>query len=139
MMAVIVVMKAIPVVTAPPLSFRSIWECPGITLHEMEHSDGKVITGWHCGYCPVPSGVGGAPFFKYRNATKALSHLSSKGNDIISCKGTQNIPSNVCNALTVLQYSKIIKKSNRIARQNTIIEEVIDHQTHALLLKESSQ
>lgn len=82
---------------------------------------------------------GGAPFFKYRNATTALSHLSSKGNDIISCKGIQNIPSNVRNALTVLQYSKINKKSNRIARQNTIIEEVIDHQAHALLLKQSSR
>jgi hypothetical protein len=93
----------------------------------MEHNDGKVITGWHCGYCPIPGGIGGAPFFKYQNATKALPHLSSKGNYIISCKGIQNIPTNVRNALNALQYSKINKKSNCIAHQNTIIEEVIDH------------
>jgi hypothetical protein len=70
----------------------------------MEDNDGKVISGWRCGYCPVPGGVGDAPFFKYPNATKALSHLSSKGNDIISCKGIKNIPTNVRNALTALQF-----------------------------------
>ena len=124
----------------PALSFRSIWDCPGIsTLDEMELSDGKVISGWRCGYCPVPGGLGAAPFFKYRNATKALSHLSSKGTDIISCRGMKNIPTNVRNALTALQYSKINKKSDRIARQNTIIEEVMDHQANALSLKESSR
>jgi hypothetical protein len=58
----------------PPFTFRTIWECPGITLDEMEDNDGRVIPGWHCGYCHILGGIGGAQFFKYQNATKALSH-----------------------------------------------------------------
>ena len=123
----------------PPLSFENIWDCPGITFDEMENNDGKVILGRRCGYCPVRGGLGGAPFFKYRNATKALSHLSSKSKDIHRCKGFNNIPTNVCNALTALQYSKLNEKSDRVARKNTIIEEVINHQAYALSLKESSR
>jgi len=121
----------------PPLCFRTIWDCPGITLDQIENSDGKVITGWRCGYCPIPGGLGSAPFFKYRNATKALSHLSSKGYDIVTCKGIKNIPTNVRNALTALQHAKINKKSHRNAQQNTIVEEIIGHQTHALSVNES--
>jgi hypothetical protein len=124
----------------PPLLFENIWECPGITFNEMENNDGKIILGWRCGYSPVPGlGLGGAPFFKYRNATKALSHLSSKSKDIHRCKGFNNIPTNVRNALTALQYSKMNEKSDRVACKNTIIEEVINHQANALSLKESSR
>ena len=124
----------------PPLSFKTIWDCPGITLDEKVNHDGTVILGWRCGYCPVPGlGLGGAPFYKYRNATKALSHLSSKAKDIQRCKGFNNIPTNVRNALTALQYSKANEKSGRAARKNTIIEEVINHQAIALSLKECSR
>ena len=38
----------------PPLTFRTIWECPNITVDEMEDNDGKVIPCWRCGYCPIP-------------------------------------------------------------------------------------
>ena len=125
----------------PTLSFKSIWDCPGITLDEIANNDGTVILGWRCGYCPRPGLglVGGAPFYKYRNATKALSHLSSKAKDIQRCKGFNNIPTNVRNALTALQYSKVNEKSGRAARKNTIIEEVINHQAIALSLKECSR
>ena len=123
----------------PPLCFRTIWDCPGITLDEMENSDGKVITGWRCGYCPIPGGLGSAPFFKYRNATKALSHLSSKSKDIHRCKGYKNIPTNVRHALTALQYLKLNERSDRAARKNTIVEEVINNQANALSLKEISR
>ncbi len=49
----------------PSLTFRTIWECPGVTLDEMEDNAGKVTPGWHCGYGPIPGGVDGVPFFKY--------------------------------------------------------------------------
>ena len=124
----------------PLLSFKTIWDCPGITLDEMENHDGKVIVGWRCGYCPVPGlGLGGAPFYKYRNATKALSHLSPTSKDIHRCKGYNRIPPNVRNALTALKYSKLNEKSDRAARKNTIREEVITHQENALSLKEISR
>ena len=79
----------------PPLVLNSIWDCPGITLDNFADANGNMIKGWRCGYCPIPGGLGGAPFFKYRNATKALSHLSSKGEDIVACKGYKNVPVNV--------------------------------------------
>ena len=97
----------------------------------MEDNDDKVIPGWHCGYCPIPGGIDIAPFFIFQMPKVG------KRKDIISCKGIQNIPSNVRDALTALQYYKINKKSNHIAHQTTIIEEVIDRQAHALLLKQS--
>jgi hypothetical protein len=63
----------------PPLSFKTIWDCPGITLDEMANHDGTVILGWRCGYCPVPGlGIGGAPFYKYRNATKGCTPMWDK-------------------------------------------------------------
>ena len=66
-----------------PIVLNTIWDCPSITLDKIVDDNGKMIKGWRCGYCPIPA----APFFKYRNATKALSHLSSKGEDIAACKG----------------------------------------------------
>ena len=59
----------------PPISLRSIWDCPGITIDQIEDDDGKIIPCWRRGYCPVPGGLGPPPFFKYRNATKALPFL----------------------------------------------------------------
>ena len=116
----------------PPISFRSIWDCPGITLDQIEDDDGKIIPGWHCGYCPIPGGVGPLTFYEYHNATKALSHLSSQGGDIISCKGLKNIPSNVRNAFTALMHYKLNKKSDCLSRKNTLIEEVSDNQANVL-------
>ena len=84
------------------------------------------------GYCPVPGGLGPPPFFKYRNATKALSHLSSRGEDIISCKGLKDISTNVLNVLTALKHYKNNKKPDRIACKNTLIEEVSDNQANVL-------
>ncbi len=95
----------------PTLVLTTIWDCPGITLDEIvDDSNSKIIKGWRCGYCPIPGGLGAAPFFKYRNATKALSHLSSMGKDIVSCKGLRDIPFNVCNTLTTLRFDKVNKK-----------------------------
>jgi hypothetical protein len=124
----------------PPLCFKTIWDCPGITLDEMANHDDTVILGWRCGYCPVPClGIGAAPFYKYRNATKALSQLSSKSKDIHRCKGYKNIPTNVRNALTALQYVRLNERSDRAACKNTIVEEVINHQANTLSLKEISR
>jgi len=116
----------------PPILLRSIWDCPGITLDQIEDDDGKIIPGWRCGYCPIPGGLGPPPFFKYRNATKALSHLSSRGEDIITCKGLKNIPSNVRNALNALKHYKLNQKSERLSRKNTLVEEVSDNQANVL-------
>ena len=85
----------------PTLVLNTIWDCPGIELDEMVDADGKMIKGWCCGYCPIPGGLGAATFFKYRIATKALSHLSSKGEDIVACKGLKYVPANVRNARPV--------------------------------------
>jgi hypothetical protein len=83
----------------PPLVIDSVWDCLGITLGTKEDDDGKTILGWRCGYCLIPGNGGGSRFFKHRNASKALSHLT-KGKDIVTCTGLQNIPENVVHALT---------------------------------------
>ena len=103
-----------------PIVLSTIWDCPGITLDEMFDDNGKIIKGWCCGYCPIPGGLGAAPFFKYRNAMKALSHLSSKEEDIAACKGLKNVPENVRNALNALRHEKVNKKTNRAIQQSIL-------------------
>jgi hypothetical protein len=93
----------------PPLVLDSIWNCPGITLNTFVDDDGKNIPGWCCGYCLILGNLGGSRFFKHRNASSALSHLT-KGKDIVTCSGLRNIPPNVVHALTALMYSKSNKK-----------------------------
>jgi hypothetical protein len=105
----------------------------------MVDNNGKMNKGWRCGYCPIPGGLGAAPFFKYRNATKALSHLSSKGEDIAACKGLKNVPAEVRNALTALRHEKVNKKSNRALQKNILFEEVVDNQEHVLLSQQSNR
>jgi hypothetical protein len=90
----------------PPLVLDSVWDCPGITLDTFVDDDGKTILGWRCGYYLIPSNRGGSRFFKHRNVTKALSHLT-KGKDIVTCSGLRKIPPNVVHALTALMYSKV--------------------------------
>ena len=85
----------------PPLVLDSVWDCPSITLDTMNDDDGKTIMGWRCNYCLIPGNRGGSRFFKHRNASKALSHLT-KGKDIVTCTGLRNIPPNVVHALTAL-------------------------------------
>jgi hypothetical protein len=43
----------------PSVVLTTIWDCPGIKLDEIIDADGKMIKGWHCGYCPIPGGLGG--------------------------------------------------------------------------------
>ena len=123
----------------PPIVLNTIWDCRGITLDEIVDANGKTIKGWRCGYCPIPGGLGGAPFFKYRNATKALSHLSSKGEDIATCKGLKNVPGDVCIALNALRHEKANKKTNRTHQKNILIDEVIDNQEHVLQSQQSNR
>ncbi len=75
----------------PPLVIDSVWDCPGIILDTIKDDDGKFILGWHCGYCLVPGNRGGSRFFKHRNASKALLHLT-KGKDIVTWTGLRHIP-----------------------------------------------
>ncbi len=75
----------------PPFVLDSIWDCPGITLNIIVDDDGKTILGWHCGYCLILGNRGGSRFFRHRNASKALSHLT-KGKDIVTCTGLRHIP-----------------------------------------------
>ncbi len=82
----------------PPLVIDSVWDSLGKTLDTFEDYDGKTILGWRCGCCLVPGNCGGSGFFKHRNASKALSHLT-KGKDIVTCIGLQNICPNVVHAL----------------------------------------
>ena len=60
----------------PPLVIDSVLDCADITLDTKEDDDGKTILGWRCGYCLIPGNRGGSRFFKHRNASKALSHLT---------------------------------------------------------------
>ncbi len=100
---------------------------PGITLDTKEDDDGKTILGWRCGYCLIPGNRGGSRFFKHRNASKFLSHLT-KGKDIITCTGLQNISANVVHALTALKYSKANGKHNIAVQKNNLREEVEQQQ-----------
>ncbi len=89
----------------PPLVIDSVWDCPGkpLTLSKMM----MIRPSWAgcCGYCLIPGNHGGSRFFKHRNASKVVSHLT-KGKDIVTCTGLQLIPANVVHALTALKYSK---------------------------------
>ncbi len=85
----------------PPLVLDSVWDCQGIILYTTVDDDGNTILGWCCGYCLIPGNHGGSRFFKHRNKSRALSHLT-KGKDIVSCTGLRNIPANVVHALTAL-------------------------------------
>jgi hypothetical protein len=115
----------------PPLVIDSIWDCPGITLDTIEDDDGKTILGWRCGYCLIPGNHGGSRFFKHRNASKALSHLT-KGKDIVTCTGLRNIPANVVHALTALKYSKANRKRDIAVQKNNLHEEVEQQQDRVL-------
>ncbi len=78
---------------------------------------------WRCNYCLIPGNRGGSRFFKHRNASKALSHLT-KGKDIVTCTGLQNIPPNVVHALTALKYSKANRKRDISVQRNNLHDEV---------------
>jgi hypothetical protein len=114
----------------PPLVLDSIWDCLGINLNIVDDV-GKTIPGWHCGYCLIPSNCGSSRFFKHRNASKALSHLT-KGKDIVTCTSLRNIPANVVHALTALMYSKANRKHDMAVQKNNLNEEVEQQQDHVL-------
>jgi hypothetical protein len=111
----------------PPLVLDSVWDCPGITLDTIEDDDGKTILGWHCGHCLITGNCGGSRFFKHRNASKALSHLT-KGKDSVTCTGLQHIPANVVHVLTTLMYSKANRKHDIAVQKNNLHEEVEQQQ-----------
>jgi hypothetical protein len=115
----------------PPLVIDSVWDCPGITLDTINDDDGKTIMGWRCNYCLIPGNRGGSRVFKHRNASKALSHLT-KGKDIVTCTGLQNIPSNVVHALTALKYSKANRKHDIAVQRNNLHNEVEQYQDRVL-------
>jgi hypothetical protein len=115
----------------PPLILDSVWDYLGITLDTTIDDDGKTIPGWRCGYCLVFGNCGGPRFFKHRNASKALSHLT-KGEDIVTCTGLRNIPANVVHALTALMYSKANRKCDIAVRKNNLNEEVEQQQDRVL-------
>ncbi len=115
----------------PPLVLDSVWDCPGITLNTIKDDDGKTILGWRCGYCFIPSNRGGYRFFKHRNASQAVSHLT-KGKDIVTYTGLRHIPANVVDALTELMYSKANRKGDIAVQKNCFHEEVEQQQDHVL-------
>jgi hypothetical protein len=115
----------------PPLVIDSVWDCPGITLDTIKHDDGKTFLGWRCGYCLIPGNRGGSRFFKHRNASKALSHLT-KGKDIVTCTGLWNIHPNDVHALTALKYSKANRIHDIAVQMNNLHEEVEQQQDGVL-------
>jgi hypothetical protein len=115
----------------PPLVLDSVWDCPGITLNTFIDDDGKTILGWDCSYCLFPGNCGGSRFFKHRNASKALSHLT-KGKDIVTCSGLRKTPPNVVHALTPLMYSKADRKCDIAVQKNNLSEEVESRTTTGL-------
>ena len=114
-----------------PLVVDSIWDCLGITLNTINNDDGRTILGWRCGYCLIFGNRGGSRFFKHRNASKALSHLT-KGKDIVTCTGLQRISANVVHALTALKYSKANRKLNIAVQKNNFHEEIEQQQDRVL-------
>jgi hypothetical protein len=56
-----------------------------------------------------------------------LSHLT-KGKDIVTCTGLQNIPANDVHALTALKYSKANRKRDTAVQKNNLHEEVEQQQ-----------
>ncbi len=115
----------------PPLVIDSIWDCLGITLDTINDDDGKTIMGWRCNYCLIPGNRGGSRFFKHRNASKALSHLT-KEKDIVTCTSLRNIPPNVVHALTALKYSKANRKRDIAVQRNNLHDEVEQQQDRVL-------
>jgi hypothetical protein len=115
----------------PPLVLHSVWVCPGITLNTIKDDDGKTILGWRCGYCLIPGNSGGSRFFKHRNASKALLHLT-KGKDIVTCTSLRHIPANVAHALTTVMYSKANRKCDIAFQKNNLHEEVEQQLDHVL-------
>jgi hypothetical protein len=115
----------------PPHVIDSVWDCPGITLDTMNDDDGKTIMAWSCDYCLIPSNRGGSRFFKHRNVSKALSHLT-KGKDIVTCTGLRNIPPNVVHALTALKYSRANRKRDIAVQRNNLHDEVDQQQDRVL-------
>jgi hypothetical protein len=115
----------------PPLVTDSVWDYLGITVDTMNDDDGKTIMGWLCNYCLIPGNCGGSRFFKHRNASKALSHLT-KGKDIVTCTGLRNIPPNVVHALTALKYSKANRKRDIAVQRNNLQDEVEQQQDRVL-------
>jgi hypothetical protein len=115
----------------PPLVLDSVWDCPGITLDTIKNDDGKTILGWCCGYCLIPGNRDGSRFFKHRNASKALLHLT-KGKDIVTCTGLQHIPANISHAFTALMYSKAKRKGDIAVQKNYLQEEVEQQKDHVL-------
>ncbi len=110
-----------------PLVLDSIWGCLGITLDTFVDDNGKTILGWRCSYCLIPGNCDGSIFFKHRNASKALSHLT-KGKDIVTCSGLRTIPPNVVHALTALMYSNANRKYDIAVQKNNLSEEVEQQQ-----------
>jgi hypothetical protein len=115
----------------PPLVIDFVWDCPGITLDTIKDDDGKTILGWRCDYCLIPGNLGGSRFFKHRNASKALLHLT-KGKDIVTCTSLWHIPANVVHALTALKYSKANRKHDIAVQNNNLHEEVEQQQDRVL-------
>jgi hypothetical protein len=87
--------------------------------------------GWRCDYCLIPGNCSGSRFFKHRNASMALSHLT-KGKDIVTYTGLQNIPPNVVHALTALKYSKENRKRDIAVQRNNLHDEVEQQQDRVL-------
>ena len=113
------------VVNSPPLPpFGTIWDCPRIIFDTVDE-----IPGWRCKYCPRAGSIGGYRFFKYRNATKALAHLT-QGADIAKCRG--EIPPNVRTALQVFALRKAKLSAEFIARKSAAAQEIDDHQSRVL-------
>ncbi len=115
----------------PPLVLDSVWDCLDITINTFLDDDGKTIPGWHCSYCLIAGNCCGSRFFKHRNASKALSHLT-KRKDIVTCSGLQKIPPNVVHALTALMHSKANRKRDIVVQKNNLSEEVEQQQDHVL-------
>ncbi len=113
----------------PPFVIDSVWDCPGMTLYTINDDDGKTIMGWRCDYCLIPGNRGGSRFFKHRNASKALSHLT-KEKDIVTCTGLRNIPPNDVHALTTLKYSKANRNLDIAVQRNNLHDEVEQQQDH---------
>jgi hypothetical protein len=55
-----------------------------------------------------------------------------KGKDIITFTGLQDIPANICHALTVLMYSKANRKHDVAVQKNNLNEEVEQQQDRVL-------
>jgi len=100
----------------------SIWDCPMINKFAGFDDNGKALSGWICGWCPLENDGSSPKPFKTMNATKALAHVTRVGGyDIRPCCG--HIPAS----------RQTLTKEHRNSKRDTMGNSIADIQDRTVL------